>query len=56
MILFHFQGKQFNITVIQIYTPITNVEEAQVDWFYKDIPDLLELTPKLKDVLFNIGD
>ena len=56
MISFHFQGKQFNITVIQIYTPITNVEEAQVDWFYKDIPDLLELTPKLKDVLFNIGD
>ena len=56
MISFYFQGKQFNITVIQVYTPITNAEVAEVDWFYKDIPDLLEPTPKIKDVLFNIGD
>ena len=56
MISVHFQGKPFNITVIQVYTPITNAEEAEVDWFYKDIPDLLEPTPKIKDVLFNIGD
>ena len=51
----HFQGKPFNITVIQVYAPTSNVEEAEVEWFYEDIQDLLELTPK-KDVLFIIGD
>ena len=55
MILFHLQGKPLNITVIQIYAPTTNAEEAEVEQFYKDLPDLLELTPK-KDVLFIIGD
>ena len=53
MISVHFQGKLFNITVIQVYDPITDVEEA--DQFYEDLQDLLELTPK-KDVLFTIGD
>ena len=47
-----FQGKPFSITVIQVYAPTSNAEEAEVEWFYED---LLELTPK-KDVLFNIGD
>ena len=52
-----FQGKPFNITVIQVYAPTTKVEEAVVEWFYVDIQDLLELTPKKKkDVLFIIGD
>ena len=51
----HFQGKPFNITVIQVYAPTSNNEEAEVDWFYEDLQDLLELTPK-KDVLFIIGD
>ena len=55
MISVHFQGKSFNITVIQVYTPISNAEEAEVEQFYEDIQDLLELTPK-KDVLFIIGD
>ena len=55
MISIHFQGKPFNITVIQVYAPITNAEEAEVEWFYEDLQDLLELTPK-KDVLFTIGD
>ena len=50
-----FQGKQFNITVIQVYAPISNAEEAQVEQFYEDLQDLLELAPK-KDVLFIIGD
>ena len=50
-----FQGKTFNITVIQVYAPTSNAEEAEVDWFYDDLQDLLELTPK-KDVLFTIGD
>ena len=50
-----FQGKPFNITVIQVYAPITNAEEAEVEWFHEDLQDLLELTPK-KDVLFIIGD
>ena len=54
MILIHFQGKPFNITVIQVYTPTRNAE-AEVESFYEDLPDLLELTPK-KDVLFIIGD
>ena len=55
MISIHFQGKPFNITVIQVYTPITNAEEAEVDHFYEALQHLLELTPK-KDVLFIIGD
>ena len=55
MISVHFQGKTFNITVIQVYAPTSNAEEAEVEWFYEDLEDLLELTPK-KDVLFIIGD
>ena len=50
-----FQGKPFNITVIQVYAPASNVEEAEVERFYEDLQDLPELTPK-KDVLFIIGD
>ena len=50
-----FQGKPFNIMVIQVYTPTSNAEEAEVKRFYEDVQDLLELTPK-KDVLFIIGD
>ena len=50
-----FQGKPFSITVIQAYTPTTNAEETEVERFYEDLQDLLELTPK-KDVLFIIGD
>jgi len=50
-----FPGKPFNITVIQVYAPTSNPEEAEVEWFYEDLQDLLELTPK-KDVLFIIGD
>ena len=42
----HFQGKQFNITVIQVYAPSSNTEEAEIEWFYEDIQNLLELTPK----------
>ena len=49
------QGKPFNITVIQVYAPTGNAEEADVEWFYEDLQDLLELTPK-KDVLFMIAD
>ena len=55
MISVHFQGKPLNITVIQPYAPTSNAEEAEVEWFYEDLQDLLELTPK-KDVLFIIGD
>ena len=55
MISVHLQGKPFNITVIQVYAPTSNPEEAEVEWFYEDLQDLLELTAK-KDVLFNIGD
>ena len=55
MISVHFQGKPFNITVIQVYAPASNAEEAEVEWFYEDLQGLLELTPK-KDVLFIIGD
>ena len=51
MISVHFQGKPFNITVIQAYAPTSNTEEAEVEQFYEDLQDLLELTPK-KDVLF----
>ena len=50
-----FQGKPFNITVIQVYAPTSNAEEAEVEWFYEDLEDLLELTPK-KDALFIIQD
>ena len=55
MISVHFQGKPFNITVIQVYAPTSNAEEAAVERFYEDLQDLSELTPK-KDVLFIIGD
>ena len=55
MISVHFQGKPFNITVIQVCAPTSNAEEAEVEWPYEDLQDLLELTPK-KDVLFIIGD
>ena len=55
MISVSFQGKPFNITVIQIYALTSNTEEAEVEWFYEDLQDLLELTPK-KDVLYVIGD
>ena len=51
----HFQGKPFNITVIQVYAPTSNTEEGEVQWLYEDLQDLLELTPK-KDVLFIIED
>ena len=54
MISVHLQGKPFNITVIQVYAPTSNTEEAEVERFYEDLQDLLELTPK-KDVLFIIG-
>ena len=55
MISARFQGKLFNITVIQVYAPTTNAEEAEVEWFYDDPHNILELTPK-KDVLFITGD
>ena len=55
MISVHFQGKPFIIMVIQAYAPTSNAEEDEVEWFYEDLQDLLELTPK-KDVLFIIGD
>ena len=55
MFFVRFQGKPFNITVIQVYAPTSNAEEAEVEWFYEDLQDLLELTPP-KDVLFIIGD
>ena len=55
MISVRFQGKPFNITVIQVYAPTSNTEEAEVEWFYEDLQDLLELTPE-KDVFFIIGD
>ena len=55
MISLHSQGKPFNSTVIQVYAPTSNAEEAEVGRFYEDLQDLLELTPK-KDVLFIIGD
>ena len=55
MISVCFQGKPFNITVIQVYAPTSNAEEAEVEWFHEDLQDLLELTPK-KDVLFIMGD
>ena len=55
MISIRFQGKQFNITVIQVYALTRDAEEAEVEWFYEDLQDLLELTPKVY-VLFIIGD
>ena len=55
MISVRFQGKPFNITVIQVYAPTSNAEEAEIEWFYEGLQDLLELTPK-KDVLFIKGD
>ena len=55
MISVHFQGKPFNVTVIQVYALISNAEEAEVEWFYEDLQDLIELTLK-KDILFIIGD
>ena len=55
MISVHFQGKPFNVTVIQVYAPTSNAEETEAEWFYEDLQELLELTPK-KDVLFFIGD
>ena len=56
MISVHFQGKPFNITVIQVYAPTTDAKEAKADWFCKDLQDFLELTRKKKVVLFIIGD
>ena len=55
MISVHFQGRSFNTTIIQVYAPASNAEEAEVERFYEDLQDLLELTSK-KDVLFIIGD
>ena len=55
MISAHFQGKPFSITVIQVYAPTSNAEEAEVEGFYEDLQDLLEITSP-KDVLFIIGD
>ena len=55
MISVHLQGKPFNITVIQVYAPTSNAEEAEIERFYEDLQDLLELTPQ-KDVLFIIGE
>ena len=55
MISAHFQGKQFSITVIQAYALTSNAEEAELEWIYEDLQDLLELTPK-KDILFIIRD
>ena len=55
MISVHFQGKPLNIIVLQVYACISNAKETEVEWFYENLQDLLELTPK-KDVLFIIGD
>ena len=55
MISVRFQGKPFNITVIQVYAPISNAKEAEVEWFYEDLQDLLEQTPK-KNIIFIMGD
>ena len=55
MISVRLQGQPFNITVIQVYAPTSNAEEAEVEWLYEDLQDLLELTPQ-KDVLFILGD
>ena len=55
MISVHFQGKPFDITVIQVYAPTSNIEEAEAEQFYEDLQDVIELKPK-KDVLFMTGD
>ena len=55
MISVHFQGKPFNITVIKVYSSTTNAKEAEVEWFYENLQDYLDLTPE-KDVPFIIGD
>ena len=55
MISVRLQGKPFSITVIQVYAPTSNIEEAEVEWFYEDLQDFLELSPR-KDVIFIIGD
>ena len=55
MISVRFWGKPFNSTVIQVYAPTSNAKEAEVEWFYEDLQDILELLPK-KDVLFILGD
>jgi len=55
MILVRFQGKPFSITVIQVYAPVTNAKEAEVEWYCEDLQDLLELKPK-QDVLFIVGN
>ena len=55
MVSLHFQGKPINITVIQVYASKSNAEEAEVEWFYEDLQDLLEQTPT-KGVIFIIGD
>ena len=55
MISVHFQGKPFNITVVQVYALTSNAEEAEVEWFYEDLQDFLELAPK-KDIFLIIGD
>ena len=55
IISFCLQGKPFNITIIQVYAPTSNAEEAESEWFYEELQDLVELTPK-KDVVFIIGD
>ena len=56
MISVRFQGKPFNITVIQVYAPTSNAEEAEIELFYEDLQDLLELTPKKRDILLIIGN
>ena len=56
MVLVHFQGRTFTITVIQVYAPATNTKEAETELFYEDLQDLPELTSKKKDVLFITGD
>ena len=55
MISVHLQGKPFNITVIQVYAPTSNTEETEVEWFYEDLQDLLELTPKKRYIFHNRG-
>ena len=54
-VIYVYVSKPFNITVIQVYAPTSNAEEAEVEWFYEDLQGLLKLTPK-KDVLFTVGD
>ena len=56
MISVPFQGKPFNIMVIQVYAPTSNDEEAEVEWFYEDLQDLLELTPPKKNAVFILGN